>query len=157
MVMQAKLERRRRRHGEGSDRADSSTPNQNPDSQGAEAGRLQSIPPPSEPVMTNDVKPGSYKAVPNDPALTPVPSRSETAGNRPTPYDSNPLNGHTDSRMQSPAIVEDKSNPTAQKGVYLNLICTLLITILQEDGRRVDEYLSSYAMNECLIVSVYGL
>ena len=56
MVMQAKLERRRRRHGDGVDRTDSATPSRDP----------QNIPPPSEPA------PPAESKTTNGPAMTPV-------------------------------------------------------------------------------------
>jgi hypothetical protein len=102
MVMQAKLERRRRRQ---SDQVDQS-------------GHPENIPPPSEPVHNSDAKQSLDKSTANGPALTPVPNHVMYRG---TPqnaaYVSEPVNG----RVASPPANDDKTDakfvPAAQKGV----------------------------------------
>lgn len=119
MVMQAKLERRRRRQSEVADRAESSTPNQDrvqPET--TDASRLQRIPPPSEPVHRADVKATAPKAAPNGPALTPVPSHADGAANW---YNESGAVEQADSRIPPAAVAEDKAetktNPAVQKGL----------------------------------------
>jgi hypothetical protein len=122
MVMQAKLDRRRRRQGETGDRAESSTPLH--DRPGTDAS-LQSIPPPSEPVHA-DVKTTVSKGASNGPALTPVPSHAAEAAHWHTPHNGAGIE-QTDPRIQPPAVAEDKgevkSNPAVQKGFDNLILC----------------------------------
>lgn len=111
MVMQAKLERRRRRHSEDADK---------PDGQGVTgpgAGHPQNIPPPSEPVLSADAKSSVPKPSTNGPALTPVTSHADGTVYRPNPNDAGAANGHQDARVNAAGAAEEvRSNQTMQKG-----------------------------------------